>query len=106
MPARIFELLLATSGALALVIYFIIALSQVSTRRRLDAEGVHPPVRMWLFPWLTYATMAFIAAVLLLMLVLEGQRVQLGLSAGLTVAVLLVGVLVTRRRGAAPVGGR
>ena len=106
MPARIFELLLATSGALALVIYFIIALSQVSTRRRLDAEGVHPPVRMWLFPWLTYATMAFIAAVLLLMLVLEGQRVQLGLSAGLTLAVLLVGVLVTRRRGAAPVGGR
>ncbi|WP_432571859.1 amino acid permease [Kineococcus sp. SYSU DK005] len=103
LPDRIFELLLATSGALALVVYAFIALSQIGVRRQLDAEGRRPAVRMWLFPWLTYATLAFIAAVLVLMVVLPGQRVELGLSAVLTAAVVTVGVLRQRRAGR-PVG--
>ncbi|NAZ84196.1 amino acid permease [Kineococcus sp. R8] len=97
LPDRIFELLLATSGALALVVYGFIALSQVFTRRRLDADGTQPMIRMWLFPWLTYATIAFIAVVLLLMVVLPGQRVQLALSLVLTAAVVTVGVVRSRR---------
>ncbi|NAZ87692.1 amino acid permease [Kineococcus sp. T90] len=97
LPDRIFSLLLATSGALALVVYAFIALSQVGTRRLLDAEGHRPVVRMWLFPWLTYATIAFIAAVLVLMVVLPGQRVELTLSAVLTAVVIVLGVLRQRR---------
>ncbi len=92
LPERIFSMLLATSGALALVIYAIIALSQLSMRRRLDADGVQPAVRMWLFPWLTYAALAFIVVVLVLMVVLPGQRLELVLSLVLTAAVVLVGV--------------
>jgi GABA permease len=113
LPDRIFELLLATSGALALVVYGFIALSQVSIRRQLDAAGERPLVRMWLFPWLTYATIAFIVVVLVLMLVLEGHRVELALSAVLTAAVVVVGVVRSRRGGdageparAVPVGER
>ena len=101
LPDTIFNYLLATSGALALVIYAFIALSQVVVRRRLDATGERPVVRMWLFPWLTYATIAFIAVVLILMVVLPGQRVQLGLSLVLTAGVVAVGVRHQRR--AAPV---
>jgi GABA permease len=101
LPDTIFNYLLATSGALALVIYAFIALSQVVVRRRLDAAGERPVVRMWLFPWLTYATIAFIAVVLILMVVLPGQRVQLGLSLVLTAGVVAVGVRHQRR--AAPV---
>ncbi|GAA4982449.1 amino acid permease [Kineococcus glutinatus] len=99
-PEKIFEYLLATSGALALVIYLIIALSQVRMRRVLDRDGTVPAVRMWLFPWLTYATIAFIAAVLVLMLVQPEQRSQVGLSAALTVAVVAAGVVLTRRGAA------
>lgn len=58
-------------------------------------------VRMWLFPWLTYATIAFIAVVLILMVVLPGQRVQLGLSLVLTAGVVAVGM--RHQRKAAPV---
>ncbi|MGI4896154.1 MAG: amino acid permease [Janthinobacterium lividum] len=98
LPGKIFGYLLATSGALALVVYGFIALSQIAIRRQLDAEGERPVVRMWLFPWLTFATIAFIAAVLVLMLVLPGQRVELGLSAVLSAAVIAVGVVRSRRR--------
>lgn len=42
LPDKIFNYLLATSGALALVIYAFIALSQVVVRRRLDAAGSAP----------------------------------------------------------------
>ncbi|WP_432521933.1 amino acid permease [Kineococcus sp. SYSU DK006] len=97
LPDRIFEYLLATSGALALVVYAFIATSQVFVRRQLDAAGERPAVRMWLFPWLTYASLAFIAAVLVLMVVLPGQRVQLLLSMVLTAAVVAVGVVRQRR---------
>ena len=98
LPDRIFSLLLATSGALALVVYGFIALSQVFLRRRLD-EGHEPMIRMWLFPWLTYATIAFIVVVLALMVVLPGQRVELVLSLVLTAVVVLVGVRHGRRHG-------
>jgi len=99
LPDRIFSLLLATSGALALVVYGFIALSQVFLRRRLDAEGHEPMIRMWLFPWLTYATIAFIVIVLALMVILPGQRVELVLSLVLTAVVVLVGVRHGRRHG-------
>jgi GABA permease len=106
LPEKIFGMLLATSGALALVIYAIIALSQVSMRRRLDAEGVRPAVRMWLFPWLTYAALAFIAVVLVLMVVLPGQRLELLLSLVLTAVVVLVGVRHQRAARAVDVSDR
>ncbi|WP_432563487.1 amino acid permease [Kineococcus sp. SYSU DK003] len=106
LPDRIFELLLATSGALALVVYAFIALSQLSARRGLDAAGERPPVRMWLFPWLTYAALAFIAVVLVLMVVLPGQRLQLLLSFVLTAAVVALGVRHQRRTGRRVGAGR
>ncbi|WP_432512518.1 amino acid permease [Kineococcus sp. SYSU DK001] len=99
LPDRIFGMLLATSGALALVVYAIIALSQLRMRRRLDAQGERPAVRMWLFPWLTYAALAFIVVVLALMVVLPGQRVELTLSLVLTAVVVAVGVRHQRRTG-------
>ena len=99
LPDRIFTLLLATGGALALVVYGFIALSQVFLRRRLDADGHEPMIRMWLFPWLTYAAIAFVVVVLALMVILPGQRVELVLSLVLTAVVVLVGVRHGRRQG-------
>ncbi len=67
LPGEIFGYLLASSGAIALFVYLVIALSQLKMRRELDAEGTEPAVRMWAFPALTYITIAFIVGVLVLM---------------------------------------
>ena len=101
LPDAIFGYLLASSGAIALFVYLVIALSQLRMRRQLDAAGETPAVRMWLFPGLTYATIAFIAFVLVLMLVQEGHRLELGLSLALAAVIVAIGVARTRGEGAA-----
>jgi GABA permease len=96
LPEAIFGYLLASSGAIALFVYLVIAMSQLRMRRQLDREGHAPQVRMWLYPWLTYLTIGFIGGVLLLMLVQEGHRLELALSLGLAAVIVAVGV--TRHR--------
>ena len=73
LPGEIFGYLLASSGAIALFVYLVIALSQLKMRRELDAEGTEPAVRMWAFPALTYITIAFIVGVLVLMVIRPGS---------------------------------
>ena len=103
LPDQIFGYLLASSGAIALFVYLVIALSQLRMRRELDRAGHRPEVRMWLYPWLTYLTIGFICAVLVLMLVQEGHRLELALS--LALAAVIVGIGLARRRGSTPPAG-
>jgi GABA permease len=101
LPDQIFGYLLASSGAIALFVYLVIALSQLRMRRQLDRAGHQPQVRMWLYPWLTYLTIGFICAVLGLMLVQEGHRLELALSLGLAAVIVAIG-LGRRGRELAP----
>ncbi|TKV62140.1 amino acid permease [Nakamurella flava] len=101
LPEDLFGYLLATTGAVALFVYLVIALSQLVSRRKLDAEGARPAVRMWLYPWLTYLAIAFIVFVMIVMITLPDQRVQLLLSVALAVVVLIAGIIVDRRHGGA-----
>jgi GABA permease len=101
LPGEIFGYLLASSGAIALFVYLVIALSQLRMRRELDAEGTEPAVRMWAFPALTYVTIAFIVGVLVLMIVRPGLRLELWLSVALAAVIIAVGV-VKHRRTAVP----
>jgi GABA permease len=105
LPEKIFGYLLASSGAITLFVYLVIAMSQLRMRRQLDADGHRPEVRMWLYPWLTYLTIGFICAVLVLMLVQEGHRLELGLSLGLAAVIVAIG-LTRGRRGPASDAGR
>ncbi|MFI1753406.1 amino acid permease [Streptomyces sp. NPDC020571] len=96
---EVFTYLIASSGAIALMMYLVIALTQYATRRK----GPRPSdVRMWGFPYLTLATVAFIAGVLVLMAVLPEHRLELWLSLGLAAVLVGVGVLRQRRHGAQP----
>ena len=92
LPGEIFGYLLATSGAIALFVYLVIALSQLRMRRELDAAGVRPAVRMWAFPTLTWLTIAFIAAVLVIMAIRPGLRLELWLSLALGAVTVGIGV--------------
>ncbi len=95
----VFTLLASTSGDIILFIYMIIALAQIRQRRRLQEQGVVLKFRMWLFPWLSYAVIAGIAGVLVLLAFIPEQQSTLALSA-LTVVVVF-GALQLRNRRAA-----
>ncbi|MFI0241110.1 amino acid permease [Streptomyces sp. NPDC016845] len=90
----VFTYLIASSGAIALMMYLVIALTQYANRRK---GGRPAEVRMWAFPYLTLATIAFIAGVLVLMAVLPGHRLELWLSLGLAAVLVAVGVVRQRR---------
>ncbi|MGV9633109.1 amino acid permease [Nocardia rhamnosiphila] len=99
---QLFNYLLASSGAIALMMYLVIALTQYATRRKSRGEDHSLEVKMWLFPYLTLATIAFIAAVLLLMAILPGHRLELWLTLALAAAVVLLGLQRQRKYGSHP----
>lgn len=64
-PQLIFTFLVNASGALVLVIYIMIAFSQIRLRSRLErATPGGLPVRMWFHPWGSIAAIIGMAAVL------------------------------------------
>lgn len=101
LPEAIFGYLLATSGAIALFVYLVIAMSQLRMRRELDAAGVRPAVRMWAFPGLTWLTIGFIAAVLVIMAIRPGLRLELWLTIALAAVIVAIGVVKHRDRSPA-----
>ena len=76
----------------------MIALSQLRIRKELDAAGVRPLVRMWAFPALTWLTIAFIVAVLAIMAIRPGLRLELWLSLALAAVIVAVGVVLSKRK--------
>jgi GABA permease len=95
-PDTVFLFLLNSSGAIILFVYLLIAVSQLVLRRRTPPERMR--VRMWLFPWLTIATIAAMVAVLGSMFAGADTRSQILLSL-LSWGVVLVLYVVTRWRG-------
>ena len=64
----VFDFLVSSSGALIVFVYMIICFAQINLRRRREREGLPAPaVTMWLFPYLSYAAIAGMAAVLVAM---------------------------------------
>jgi GABA permease len=102
LPQSLFGYLLATTGAIALFVYLVIACSQLVMRRRMDAEGERAPVRMWAFPTLTWVAIVFIVAVLVLMLVRPGHRIELLLSAVLAAVIVAAGLVLQGRHAPPP----
>ncbi|MFJ4711693.1 amino acid permease [Streptomyces sp. NPDC088785] len=99
-PDDIFQWLLKTIGALILVVWFFIAVSQLILRRRLEREAPERlVVRMWAYPYLTWVALAGMAVVFVLMAREEGTREQLCYAGGLTVILAAVGYARQRLAG-------
>jgi GABA permease len=95
----VFSFLLNTSGAVALFVYLLIAISQIVLRRRLEREDPERlEVRMWGFPWLSYLVVFGIAIVIASMAFVEEVRSQLYLGL-LSVAVVLGAFWLRTRHG-------
>jgi len=99
-PAQVFEFLLASSGAIALLVYLVIAISQLRMRRQRMARGEQIAFKMWLFPGLTWATIVFIIGVLVVMAIRPDHRAEIVATALLSIGVVAAGLLVQRKRKA------
>ncbi|KPI13105.1 amino acid permease-associated region [Actinobacteria bacterium OK074] len=90
-PDDVFAWLLNMIGAVMLVVWGFIAVSQLRLRRRTEREAPERlTVRMWAFPALTWVALAGMAGILVLMAREESTRVQL-YSTGTMAAVLAAG---------------
>jgi GABA permease len=96
----VFTLLAGSAGGIVLFIYILIALAEIRQRRRLESAAVPIPLKMWLFPWLSYAVIIAIVSVFVTLALMPEQRAALALSG---LAMLLVfGALWVHRLGKAP----
>ncbi|MGW2079660.1 amino acid permease [Streptomyces sp. NPDC001939] len=101
-PESVFLYMLNSVGAVLLFVWALIAASQLRLRRLVEREAPERLVlRMWGFPWLTWVTLAAMAAVIGLMLTDDTARPQLLWSTGATALVVAVaGVRELRARRA------
>ncbi|KAB7850053.1 amino acid permease [Streptomyces mobaraensis NBRC 13819 = DSM 40847] len=96
-PDTVFKWLLYMTGAAVLVVWGFIAVTQLMMRHRMEQEQPgRLVVRMWWFPYLTVAALLGILCTLGLMLREKDTAQQLYATAGLTVALALVGYLRQR----------
>ncbi|HDR8985476.1 TPA: GABA permease [Burkholderia vietnamiensis] len=98
MPDYVFNFLLATSGAIALLVYLVIAVSQLRMRETLEAGGARIQLKMWCFPWLTWLVIVFICGLLIAMLSRDAQRMEVAATGALATIVVAASWLNQARR--------
>jgi AAT family amino acid transporter/GABA permease len=95
---QVWAFMVNASGALVVFIYGITALAQIRMRNARERAGQpDPPLKMWLFPWASYATLFGMVAVLVAMAVTPARQKELYVSL-LALAVAWVAFLLVRRR--------
>ncbi|MFJ3483301.1 GABA permease [Pseudomonas sp. NPDC090202] len=99
-PEQVFSFLLASSGAVALLVYLVIALSQLLLRKRMEADGTPIAFRMWLFPGLSYLVIASITGILAVMLILPEHRMEVIATGALALSVVCMSAIFSGRRQA------
>ncbi|CAL9311521.1 amino acid permease [Streptomyces sp. SudanB182_2057] len=102
-PDTIFLFLVNSSGAVALFVWLVICFSQLRMRKIIQREAPEKlVVRMWLYPYLTWATATLIVGVLVYMLFdTEHDGRQTVLLSLLVAAIVLVIAVVRQRLAAA-----
>ena len=106
LPDAVFNFLVDASGAIALVNYLLVAVAELRLRRQWERSGqALLPIRMWLFPYLTWAVIAVMVAVLVAMAVTPALRSQF-YSSGASVLLVLGAFLLRRRHGGALSGAK
>ncbi|MFC4314017.1 amino acid permease [Steroidobacter flavus] len=89
-PEVLFAFLVNASGAIMLMVYAMVCLAQIKLRRRMERERPERLTnRVWLFPWLSYAAIGAIVAVMVAMLFTGTLATQLYASL-LAAAVVVV----------------
>ncbi len=96
-PQKVFDFLVSSSGALVVFVYMAIVFAQISLRRKRERAGEPVPiVTMWLFPYLSYAALAAMSAVLIAMAVTKGMQDDLKYSC-ITLVVTIAAYFIVKR---------
>ncbi len=108
-PAELLGYLLNAVGASLLVVWVMIAVSQLRLRPRLqaaaEAEGRPMALRISGYPWVTWAVLVAYAALIVLMAFDAAARTNLLVTAGVVLVILAIYVVTARLqrgRGARP----
>jgi len=97
-PSSVFAFLVNASGALIVVIYGVTCAAQIRLRLARERAGLGAPeLRVWLFPWASYAAITAMVLVLIAMALDKDMASEFWASA-ISIAVAFVGYLVFRRR--------
>lgn len=98
-PDKIFFFLVNSSGGVGILVYLVIAISHLRLRKRIEKENPEAlKVKMWLFPYLTYATIAAMVFVLILMAFVDSQRPQFIFTSLFSIIVISSFFVVKRRK--------
>ncbi|MFF4542982.1 amino acid permease [Streptomyces sp. NPDC001406] len=101
-PNDVFPWLLNMIGAVILVVWMFIAVSQLLLRRRVEREAPEKlVVRMWAFPVLTWVALAGMVAIFVLTAREPDTRVQLYSTGGMTLVLAVVGYVWQKVRARA-----
>jgi len=104
-PEKAFAFLVNASGALMIVIYLLACFAHLRLRRQIERTSPERLVlRVWLFPWLSWLTIAAMLAVLVAMAFTPSLAAELEASLVAVALVLLAYVVRTRARLAARSG--
>ncbi|MGF9964036.1 GABA permease [Bacillus rhizoplanae] len=99
-PDKLFLFLVNASGAIALLVYLAIAVSHLRMRRKLEKENPEAmKLKMWLFPYLTYATIIAMVVILIAMAFIDSMRSQFFLTMMITILVI-ISYFVSKRKTA------
>ncbi|WP_338652407.1 amino acid permease [Lysinibacillus sp. Y5S-8] len=97
-PDKVFMFLLSSCSAITLILYLIIAFSQLRMRRKIEQENLELlKVKMWLFPYLTYFTIFATTALLMAMFFIESMRSQI-LFTCVVVAIVMIFYVLTQKK--------
>src|ERR687890_1940128 len=98
-PSSVFTWLINASGAVAIFVYLLIAITELVMRRRIERESPERlRIKMWFYPWLTYLSIGTMVAVLVAMYFIENQRPLL-IASLISLGVILVAYLLRRQFG-------
>ncbi len=88
-PDSVFLFLVNSSGAIALLVYLVIAVSHLRMRKKIERTNPESlKIKMWFYPYLTYLTIIAICAILLSMLFISSMRSEFLLTGFITLLVL------------------
>ena len=97
--ATVFAFLVNASGALMVFVYTMVAVAQIRLRRTRERDGTpQPALRMWLFPWASYATILAMVAILVAMALTPDAATELYFSLVTLLAACISYAVVRNRR--------
>jgi GABA permease len=98
-PDTIFLFLVNASGGVALLVYLVIAFSQLRMRRKYERENPEAlKIKMWLFPYLTYTTIILIGSIFIAMAFIDSLRTQFFLTLLIAIFVIVSFFVIRNRK--------